>query len=205
MTKGQGLGFAFAAAIMLAGWAGAAEAGNRAMPTGAITTQPIGHYEFCQRLPAECQEITPEGPPVELTRKLWAELIDVNNSVNQRIKPKTDMENYHVEEYWAYPDNGYGDCEDYALEKRRELMAMGIPTGDLLMTVVRQPNGDGHALLTVRTSLGDYVLDNLEPRVLAWTDTDYRYLKRQSKKNSGVWVSIRDDRDMATVAVGSVR
>ena len=67
--------------------------------------------------------------------------------------------------------------------------------------MVRQPNGDGHAVLTVRTSHGDFILDNLEPRVLAWTDTEYTYLKRQSERNSGAWVAIDDDRN---VAVGSV-
>jgi predicted transglutaminase-like cysteine proteinase len=47
--------------------------------------------------------------------------------------------------------------------------------------------------------MGDYILDNLEPRILVWTDTDYRYLKRQSETNSGQWVSIRDDRDITVV------
>jgi predicted transglutaminase-like cysteine proteinase len=173
------------------------------MPTGNLTSQPVGHYEFCQRLPNECKERTPKGAPIELTRQLWAEIIAVNNSVNTRIIPRTDMEMWGKEEVWSYPER-YGDCEDYALEKRRELMEKGVPAGDLLLTVVRQRNGDGHAVLTVRTSLGDYILDNLELRVLAWTDTDYRYLKRQSETDSGEWVSIRDDR-APTIAVGSVR
>jgi predicted transglutaminase-like cysteine proteinase len=113
------------------------------------------------------------------------------------------MQMWGKEEVWSYPGR-YGDCEDYALEKRRELMDVGVPAGDLLMTVVRQPNGDGHAVLTVHTSLGDFILDNLEPRILVWTDTDYRYLKRQSETDSGEWVAVRDDRG-PLVAVGSVR
>jgi predicted transglutaminase-like cysteine proteinase len=179
--------------------AATAHAENFSMPTGGRTSQPVGHYEFCQRLPSECREMTPKEAPITLTRKLWAELIRVNNTINQRVKPMTDQQNYGVEEYWSYPDDGYGDCEDYALEKRRKLIADNIPAGDLLMTVVKQPNGDGHAVLTVRTSMGDYILDNLEPRILAWTDTDYRYLKRQSETNSGQWVAIRDDRDITVV------
>ena len=87
------------------------------------------------------------------------------------------------------------------LEKRRQLMRDGVPAGSVLITVVRQPNGDGHAVLTVRTSNGDYILDNLEPRILAWSDTEYTFLKRQSERNSGTWVAIDDDRN---VAVGSV-
>ncbi|CDX62512.1 conserved exported hypothetical protein [Mesorhizobium plurifarium] len=189
-----------AMAMQLSAW-GTASAGPAFMHTGGRTTQPVGHYDFCQRIPVECAQRTPKGPPVELTRKLWATIVNVNNSVNVRVKPRTDMEIYGVEEYWAYPDNGYGDCEDYALEKRRELMAVGVPAGDLLMTVVRQPNGDGHAVLTVRTSLGEFILDNLEPKVLAWNDTVYTYLKRQSTENSGVWVTINDGREDAVASV----
>ena len=80
-------------------------------------------------------------------------------------------------------------------------MSAVIPAGNLLMTVARQPNGDGHAVLTVRTSLGEFILDNLEPRVLSWTDTDYTYLKRQSDQNSGVWVTINDGRADAVASV----
>ncbi|RUX92819.1 transglutaminase-like cysteine peptidase, partial [Mesorhizobium sp. M7D.F.Ca.US.004.01.2.1] len=180
MKKTRGKLLLVAMAMQLSAWGSAYAAGPAYMHTGGRTTQPVGHYEFCQRIAGECSERTAKGAPVELTRKLWATIVNINNSVNTRIKPRTDMENYGVEEYWAYPDNGYGDCEDYALEKRRELMDAGVPAGNLLMTVARQPNGDGHAVLTVRTSLGEFILDNLETKVLSWTDTDYTYLKRQS-------------------------
>ncbi|MER8631726.1 transglutaminase-like cysteine peptidase [Mesorhizobium opportunistum] len=201
MKKTRGKLLLLAMAMQLSAWGSAHAAGPAYMHTGGRTTQPVGHYEFCQRIPGECNEKTPKGAPVDLTRKLWATIININNSVNTRVKPRTDMENYGVEEYWAYPGNGYGDCEDYALEKRRELMDIGVPAGDLLMTVARQPNGDGHAVLTVRTSLGEFILDNLQTKVLSWTDTDYTYLKRQSTENSGVWVTINDGRSDAVASV----
>lgn len=172
------------------------------MQSGGRTTQPVGHYELCQRDRAECEQVTPRQAPTELTRALWAHIVEVNNLVNTMVVPRTDMEIWGVEEQWSYPTNGVGDCEDYALEKRRRLMQAGMPAGNLLITVVRQPNGDGHAVLTVRTSLGDFVLDNLEPRVLAWHETRYEFLKKQSERHSGVWVSIEDDRQML---VGSVK
>ena len=198
-TRGKKL-LPLAMAALISG-AGAAQAGASFMHTGARTTQPVGHYEFCQRLPQECRQATPGGAPVELTRTLWATIVAVNNSVNTRVQPRTDLEMWGKEEVWSYPDSGFGDCEDYALEKRRELMQAGVPAGDLLLTVARQPNGDGHAVLTVRTSLGEFILDNLEPKVLAWTDTDYTYLKRQSTRNSGVWVSISEGRADAVASV----
>ncbi|MGD9913627.1 MAG: transglutaminase-like cysteine peptidase [Hyphomicrobiaceae bacterium] len=178
----------------------AAQAGASFMHVGGRTTQPVGHYEFCQRLPAECKQTTASKAPVELTRKLWATMVNINNKINMSIEPRTDQEMWGVEERWSYPKD-QGDCEDYVLEKRRQLMKAGVPAGNLLITVVRQPNGLGHAVLTVRSSLGDFILDNLEPRVLAWHETDYTYLKQQSQRNSGVWVSIEDDRN---IAVGSV-
>jgi predicted transglutaminase-like cysteine proteinase len=180
----------------------AAKADQAFMHTGGRTTQPIGHYDFCLREPDECRQKTARKEPVELTRKLWSALVDINNSVNLTVTPRTDGEMWGQEELWSYPTN-VGDCEDYVLEKRRQLMALGVPAGKLLVTVVRQPNGDGHAVLTVSTSLGDFILDNLEPRVLAWNDTEYTYLKRQSERHSGVWVSVDDSR--ASLAVGSVR
>jgi predicted transglutaminase-like cysteine proteinase len=189
-----------AAAVAVLGMGTVGAQAQAFMQPGSRTTQPVGHYEFCQRDPGECAQKT-DRAPVELTRKLWARIIDVNNLVNTMVTPRTDREIWGVEEYWSYPANGFGDCEDYALEKRRLLAEAGVPVGDLMMTVVRQPNGDGHAVLTVRTSLGDFVLDNLEPRVLAWTDTHYTYLKRQSTTNSGVWVTINDGRADAVASV----
>lgn len=201
MTKS---GTALLALILAASFdatTGTANAAEPFMHTGGRTTQPVGHYELCRRIPSECKQTTAKQPPIQLTRKLWAAMVDVNNAVNTMVTPKTDAEIWGKEEVWSYPDQ-VGDCEDYVLEKRRELMRAGVPAGSLLITVVRQRSGDGHAVLTVRTSNGDYILDNLEPRIMAWTDTDYTYLKQQSSRNSGLWVSIDDDRN---VAVGSVK
>ncbi|MET0444216.1 MAG: transglutaminase-like cysteine peptidase [Pseudorhodoplanes sp.] len=188
--------------VAVVAWAGNAVAGPAFMPTGGRTSQPIGHYEFCLREPQECRQKTPRQAPIEMTNQLWAAMVRVNDDVNIEVRPMTDLEMWGVEEFWSYPTT-MGDCEDYVLEKRRRLMAMGIPAGDLLIAVVQQPNGDGHAVLTVRTSRGDFVLDNLDPSVRPWSETVYTYLKRQSERNSGAWIAINDSR--ATIAVGSVR
>lgn len=200
MTRIRVLLLLMAAAFQITAFATDAHAGSQFMPTGTRATQPIGHYEFCLREPAECRQRTAKRAPVELTRALWETIIAVNNSVNDMIVPRTDMEIWGQEEVWSFPGD-YGDCEDYVLEKRRLLMNAGIPAGDLLITVVRQPDGRGHAVLTVRTSHGDFILDNLEPRVLSWTETEYTYLKRQSEHHSGVWVQINDGRADAVASV----
>lgn len=200
MIKRQGWLLVLAATLQ-AGAIGSALAAPVAMQTSGRTTQPVGHYELCKRSPIECNEKTASKAPVELTRTLWKAMIAINDEVNTTVAPRTDMEMWGQEEYWSYPDNGAGDCEDYVLEKRRRLMQLGVPAGSLLITVVRQPNGEGHAVLTVRTSLGEYILDNLDTRILAWNETEYTYLKRQSERNSGVWIGIDDGRADAVASV----
>ena len=190
-----------AAVVAGAGWAMPRAA---IMPTTGQTSQPIGHYDFCQRHKAECDVRTSHDPRVRLTPEKWNQLVLVNAEVNQEIREATDKQIYGVPEYWAYPDKiGRGDCEDLVLLKRRDLIKLGWPVGSLLITVVRQQNGDGHAVLTVATDRGDLVLDNMEQRILLWDETNYEYLKRQSEYDSGQWVGI--DHAGSGVAVGSVR
>ena len=130
------------------------------MITGGSTNPPVGHYEFCRSLPQECRANPGNNGPLTLTREGWKKILEVNYDVNESVAPLTDKEIYGVEEHWAYPDK-VGDCEDYVLLKRKRLMQAGFSPSDLLITVVLQPNGDGHAVLTVRTDRGDFVLDNL--------------------------------------------
>lgn len=178
----------------------AAGATDLAMPTGGITTQPFGHHQFCRENPQLCEN-TPYSAPLVLSQAAWRTLQEVNTKVNTSVIPRTDMQVWGRKEVWSYPTK-YGDCEDYVLEKQRELARRGISASNLLITVVRQANGDGHAVLTVRTNRGDYILDNIQRRILLWTKTDYHYLKRQSELNAGRWVSIEDDH---SVMVGSIR
>ncbi|WP_280820772.1 transglutaminase-like cysteine peptidase [Pseudaminobacter soli (ex Li et al. 2025)] len=166
--------------------------GGAAMVTGGLTSQPIGHYDFCKRFRDECAIRPIDKGPEHMTKALWKMVMDVNLHVNTAVKPMSDLENYGQEEYWAYPDNGYGDCEDYALEKRRELMHDGISLANLLITVVRKPDGEGHAVLTVRTDQGDFILDNLNDSVRQWYETGYTFLKRQATDHTGHWVTIRE-------------
>jgi predicted transglutaminase-like cysteine proteinase len=173
------------------------------MVTTGATSQPIGHHEFCLRLPQECQAIPGvTGAPAQLTRQAWADMLHVNATVNRTIIPLTDQEIYGVEEYWDFPTS-VGDCEDYALLKRRMLMERGFSAEHLLITVVLQPDGSGHAVLTVTTDHGDFILDNMRERVMLWSDTEYTYLKRQAGNHAGRWNKIDDNRN--PMAVGAVR
>ena len=170
------------------------------MQTGAVTSQPIGHYEFCRQYVEECAKKSKSATPPRVTERGWQVIREINSSVNATIAPITDEDLYGKDEVWAYPTDA-GDCEDYALLKRRALMEQGFSAGDLLMTVLLKPDGEGHAVVTVRTSQGDFILDNLEEEVLLWSKTSYKFLKRQASFNSGRWVTIENGEDLA---VGSV-
>jgi predicted transglutaminase-like cysteine proteinase len=161
---------------------------------GAVTSPPIGWAEFCVEYAPECDTKPSMARDVVLSTRAWAELKRINGAVNTKIKPMTDMDHWGVVERWNYPDDGYGDCEDYALEKRRVLMQTGWPREALLMTVVRDHNGNGHAVLTVRTDRGEYILDNQTSDILLWSDTGYRFVKRQSQSDPNVWVSLGEPR-----------
>nr|WP_321444094.1 transglutaminase-like cysteine peptidase [uncultured Cohaesibacter sp.] len=157
------------------------------------TSAPIGHVNFCRSNPSECNKKFRVDRAVKLTQSNWAQLININGHVNQTVRPITDSEQYREEELWTYPA-GAGDCEDYALLKRRMLINAGWPETALLITVVKQINGDGHAVLTVRTDRGDLILDNQDPRILPWDKTPYHYIKRQAALQPSAWIAIDDPR-----------
>jgi len=161
---------------------------------GEATRAPIGWVEFCVEYDPECKTKPSMARDVVLSADAWKDLQRINLWVNSHVKPMTDMDHWGVVERWNYPDDGYGDCEDYALQKRKMLMQAGWPREALLMTVVRDKNGDGHAILTVETDKGEFILDNQTDEVLLWTDTGYRFVKRQSQSDPNVWVSLGDPR-----------
>jgi predicted transglutaminase-like cysteine proteinase len=162
-------------------------------PVTGSTSVPVGAAEFCKTNRADC---SPSGSVVDaemLTEASWRQLVAINDGVNSAVAPITDLDQYAVTELWTYPA-GRGDCEDYALEKRRQLIAHGWSPSALMMAVVRQQNGDGHAVLMVRTDRGDLVLDNQVGQVLVWKDTSYEFIKRQSQNDPRKWVGITDTR-----------
>jgi predicted transglutaminase-like cysteine proteinase len=167
---------------------------------GEAARAPIGWIEFCAENPRECATRATAPRDVVLTAQAWKDLTRVNLWVNGHVKPMTDLEHYGVVEKWAYPDDGYGDCEDYVLLKRRMLMQSGWPREALLITVVRDKHGDGHAILTVKTDRGEFILDNQIDEILLWSDTGYRFVKRQSQADPNVWIALGDPRAAPSTA-----
>jgi predicted transglutaminase-like cysteine proteinase len=197
------LGTAVAVVAILGVTAAAASDRAAYVAVGAAARAPIGWVEFCNENPKECPSVSTEPRDVVLTPKVWKDLVRVNKWVNDGIAPVTDLEHWGVVEKWSYPDDGKGDCEDYVLLKRRMLMQAGWPREALLVTVVRDKKGEGHAVLTVKTNKGDFILDNQAEEILLWSDTGYRFVKRQSQANPNNWVALGDPRP--AVATASAR
>ncbi len=190
MRRAVLLGFGFWLAGIAAATAQSAVPASSAAATGPQALPPIGWIQFCSDNPVDCAVQKLTARVAKLDARAWRELVRINREVNDEIEPMSDMEHWGVMERWSYPTDGKGDCEDFVLEKRKRLIAAGWPRQALLVTVVRDEKGDGHAVLTVKTDRGDYVLDNQAARVKAWQDTGYAFVKRQSEQHPNMWVSL---------------
>lgn len=157
---------------------------------GGKTLVPYGWVDFCNRYRGECDTKAIAAQDVRLTPATQKIIQRINTWANTNIKPVSDQDQWGRVDRWDYPTSGKGDCEDYVLLKRRLLMEEGFPRQALLVTVVKDQRGHGHAVLTVKTDKGELVLDNLTDKVLPWTKVPYRFVKRQSQTDPNAWVEI---------------
>jgi predicted transglutaminase-like cysteine proteinase len=144
---------------------------------------------FCERVPAECAINQSEPEAISLTPDIWQTLASINERVNTTIRPISDQQHWGVVDRWDYPEDGYGDCEDIQLLKRKLLIEAGLPRRALRMTVVLDRAWAGHAVLMVRTDRGDFILDNERRAVLAWSETGYAFIKREGAEGR-TWVTL---------------
>lgn len=164
---------------------------STAMPTGTPTNEaPPGFISFCSRFVDQCITSQNNAPVVHLDLGTQTVLDTVNRSVNRAIWPESDERHYGVAEYWDIPKDGYGNCHDYALTKRKELIDAGLPERALRIAIVVTPRENRHAVLTVTTDRGDLVLDNLNDAVKPWREVDYQWVERQDNEGGFGWVNL---------------
>jgi predicted transglutaminase-like cysteine proteinase len=154
------------------------------------TLPPMAFTQFCLRYADQCkpQHIMFRGGLVRLTEERWEDLKEVNKNVNTAIVPEPNTEGLAGEKWLINPSSG--DCNDYAVSKRSELLKRGWPTRALLLSEVKTAWGEGHLILVVRTSAGDLVLDNLTQQIRPWTRAPYRWVRMQTPKNPNFWASL---------------
>ncbi|WP_418885018.1 transglutaminase-like cysteine peptidase [Aurantimonas endophytica] len=163
-----------------------------ATPTGApmktygYAFAPPAFYSFCKKQPRLCD--TQSGDAVVMMTKAKADQLQaVNHLVNSRVRMRSDLATSGTDDVWRVPSD-VGDCEDFAIGKKDELMKRGWPSSAMLLTVAYPRfSKEGHTVLTVRTSEGDLILDSLTSTVMKWSDTNYRFFARQSQDNPDTW------------------
>jgi predicted transglutaminase-like cysteine proteinase len=143
------------------------------------TLPPMGYVQFCELHKSDCRPSGTFADRIQLTDRKFAELTNVNNQVNTTVVPMSDLEHYGKIDWWTYPVDNKGDCEEH-----------GWLESTLLITVVRDENNEGHAVLTVRTDEGDLILDNKRNEIVSWADTPYTFVKAQSQRDPLHWVSL---------------
>jgi predicted transglutaminase-like cysteine proteinase len=164
-----------------------------AMPAGQpVRDAPAGFISFCSRFLEQCVKTANEAVTIHLDGRTTTLLATVNRDVNRSIVPMADWAHYGIAEYWDMPDDGYGNCKDYALTKRARLIEAGLAERALRIAIVLTPRDERHAVLTVATDKGDLVLDNLNDEVRLWTQVRYRWLERQDDSGELGWVAFSD-------------
>lgn len=182
------------------------------MPVGGVSLPPLGYVEFCIKSPDECRSVpvatlaasAPEilavtcaasgcgaaGKAAEAARTPdLAFVAGVNAAVNRSMGARPDFDVYGVEERWAVGQL-WGDCEDFALTKRKRLVEAGVPEKVLSLATARLADGQLHTVLIYRDQSGEWVLDNLTDEVLPWQAARMTFLSRQSEQNPAVWLAV---------------
>jgi len=155
----------------------------------APTLAPMAYTQFCLRYPVECRTRKIfRGGPIRLSADRRVELARVNASVNERITPEPNLRGLAGEAWLIGPDRG--DCNDYAVTKRHELLARGWPARALLLSEVVTTWGEHHLVLVVRTAEGDLVLDNLTGRIRPWLRAPYRWVRMQMPGVAKLWTTV---------------
>lgn len=158
------------------------------MAEGQPTLAPFAHVQFCVLNPDQCSD-TGGDSIVELSAQRRAQLTKVNAQINRAIRPVNDN---GTQDIWN-TDVASGDCEDYVLTKRKRLLRMGWSSRALRVAVAYTRGGEGHAVLVVKTTDGDLVLDNRFDTIKDWRSTDLHWVKIQSGKNPKLWADLESE------------
>jgi predicted transglutaminase-like cysteine proteinase len=153
---------------------------------------PMAFAQFCLKYASDCkpQQLSFGDDRLELNKMRWLELEIINRAVNSSIRPLRNEEGLAGEKWLLGPVRG--DCHDYAVTKRHQLITRGWPARTVLLSEVVTASGEHHLVTIVRTDGGDLVLDNLTDRIMPWSSTPYRWVRIQTPKNPNYWASISE-------------
>lgn len=157
------------------------------LPVKESAAAPQGANGLCAAYDWACAKT---GKRVAIDAAVLEMVKDVNRRVNAAVRPVGDSDQYGVAERWSLPSRRGGDCEDYALLKKQELIAAGIAPEQLLIATVLDRQRQSHAVLVLRSGKQDLVLDNMTGRILPWQQTGYTFLRLQNPAQPTGWVAV---------------
>lgn len=168
------------------------------LATGRDVAAPPGWLNFCMAGRWRCAPAS-EASEIDAAPALLALVQRVQAEVNQRVTAQPEPAGRDL---WQIADSS-GDCEDFALAKQAALRAAGLPAGAVRLATARLPNGEFHAVVTVATTAGTLVLDNLQASAVPLRALDYVWLRLQGARGSLRWEELRDDsgRESAATAL----
>ena len=116
----------------------------------------------------------------------------VNSSINRVIAYKKDSAVYGKLDYWAKPseilERRAGDCEDFAILKMTALLRAGVPAQAMSLVVLQDRRRKFfHAVLSVSTGSGTFILDSLSNAVVRDSDLP-DYLPLYSFSTDRAWI-----------------
>ena len=151
---------------------------------------PDGFLGVCDRYAWACAPNIPADFSITTDRDILRAARTVNARVNRTVRQISDEAQFNRAEHWTLPTNRGGDCEDFALEKKRQLLLAGVPTDRLMIATAMLPDTTRHAVLVVRTARGDLVLDNLTNQILPWDRTGLTFLRMQNPAQPMLWDAV---------------
>lgn len=143
-------------------------------------------------------------PKLLYSTELLKTLTEVNNQVNASVTWTSDEDVWGEEDNWDFPcqyhNHLFDDCDSFALLKLKLLLEKGLPSTPFMFVTGYDELGEGHAILVVSTTAGDFVLDNRFAAVMsvpALIKRGYNFLWRSGSAEhlDGAWVR------MATTSV----
>lgn len=152
-----------------------------------VTLAPFAHVRFCARNPEDCAMATHVAASGGNVEHNIASLSRINMRVNNQMIARND--DAASGDVWDV-DVASGDCEDFALTKRRALIKAGWPPASLRIAIALTSAGEGHAVLVATTTTGDVVLDNRTNQIKPWKKSGLRFTKIQSTVNPKAWLSL---------------
>lgn len=179
--------FFWAAATAVIFLISAQDASARFIKPKGTAPAPEGAQAICQTYAWACAASAAKGlgDGDELE---W--VAAVNSQINHSVRAIEDDRQYGVADVWTLPTQTGGDCEDFALLKKRELISHGLDPRRLLIATVLDRQRNPHAVLVFRSAQGDLVLDNLTDQIRPWHATKYMFLQMQDPDRPSRWVNV---------------